>query len=85
MDESAALTCAELGIETSHDSLADPGTRRRVAGRLADLIADQVAGGPADALGAALQLTEPLPRTARPEYLTFSGGVAEYLFGHEDS
>jgi ethanolamine utilization protein EutA (predicted chaperonin) len=83
--ESAALTCAELGIETSHDSLADPGTRRRVAGRLADLIADQVAGGPADALGAALQLTEPLPATARPEYLTFSGGVAEYLFGHGDT
>ena len=43
-----------------------------------------MADGPADALGAALQLTEPLPRTARPEYLTFSGGVAEYLFGHED-
>ena len=85
VDESAALTCAELGIETSHDSLTDPGTRRRVAGRLADLIADQVAGRPADALGAALQLTEPLARTARPEYLTFSGGVAEYLFGHEKS
>ena len=85
VDEPAALTCAELGIETSHDSLADPGTRRRVASRLADLIADQVAGGPADALGAALQLTEPLPRTVRPGYVTFSGGVAEYLFGHGDT
>jgi hypothetical protein len=34
-------------------------------------------------LGRALWLTEPLFRTAEPEYVTFSGGVAEYLFGHE--
>ena len=31
VDESAVLACAELGIETSHDSLANPGTRRRLA------------------------------------------------------
>ena len=28
-------------------------------------------------------LTEPLPRTAEPTALTFSGGVAEYIFGRE--
>jgi ethanolamine utilization protein EutA len=83
VDESAVLACAELGIGTSHDALDDPGARRRLAQRLADLVADQVTGGPADALGQALQLTEPLPRTRPPEYLTFSGGVAEYLFGSE--
>jgi ethanolamine utilization protein EutA len=85
VDESAKLACAELGIETSHDALDDPAARRRIAGRLADLVADQLTGGPADALGAALQLTEPLPWTGQPEYLTFSGGVAEYLLGHTDA
>jgi ethanolamine utilization protein EutA len=84
VDESAELACAELGIETTPDRLADPGTRRRVAERLADLVADQIAGGPVDELGRALQLTEPLRRAREPEYITFSGGVAEYLFGHED-
>lgn len=84
VDESAALACAELGIETAPDRLADPGTRQRIAERLADLVADQLAGGPADELGHALQLTEPLRRACEPEYITFSGGVAEYLFGHED-
>jgi ethanolamine utilization protein EutA len=84
VDESAELACAELGIETTPERLADPGTRRRVAERLADLVADQIAGGPVDELGRALQLTEPLRRASEPEYITFSGGVAEYLFGHED-
>jgi ethanolamine utilization protein EutA len=84
VDESAELACAELGIEPAPALLADPGTRRLIAGRLADLIADQVAGGAADELGRALELTEPLPRVREPEYITFSGGVAEYLFGHED-
>jgi ethanolamine utilization protein EutA len=84
VDESAELACAELGIETAPARLADPGARRRIAERLADLVADQVGGGPADELGRALQLTEPLRRASEPEYITFSGGVAEYLFGHED-
>jgi ethanolamine utilization protein EutA len=84
VDESAELACAELGIETTPERLADPGTRRRVAERLADLVADQIAGGPVDELGRALRLTEPLRRASEPEYITFSGGVAEYLFGHED-
>jgi ethanolamine utilization protein EutA len=85
VDESAELACAELGIEAVPDRLADPATRQRIAERFADLVADQIAGGPVDELGRALQLTEPLRRASEPEYITFSGGVAEYLFGHEDA
>ena len=84
VDESAELACAELGIEAVPDRLADPATRQRIAERLADLVADQIGGGPVDELGRALQLTEPLRRAREPDYITFSGGVAEYLFGHED-
>jgi ethanolamine utilization protein EutA len=83
VDESAQLACAELGIEAAPDRLADPATRQRIAERLADLVADQIGGGPVDELGRALQLTEPLRRAREPEYVTFSGGVAEYLFGHD--
>jgi ethanolamine utilization protein EutA len=83
VDESAALVAAELGLETSPASLADPAVRKQIAERLADAAADQVAGIALDGLGYALQLTEPLSRTAEPQYVTFSGGVAEYLFGQE--
>jgi ethanolamine utilization protein EutA len=83
VDEPAGLAAAELGLGTSPAQLADPAVRRRIAKRFADIVADQIAGLPADDLGRALQLTEPLSRTAEPEYVTFSGGVAEYLFGHE--
>jgi ethanolamine utilization protein EutA len=64
-------------------ALADAGTRARIARRLAVEIADLIAGTPPDGLGRALLLTDPLERHAEPEYLTFSGGVAEYLCGHE--
>jgi ethanolamine utilization protein EutA len=83
VDEPAGLVAAELGIGTAPAQLADPAARERIAERLADIVADQVMGLPDGGLGRALQLTEPLSRTAEPEYVTFSGGVAEYLFGHE--
>ncbi|MEX1082825.1 MAG: ethanolamine ammonia-lyase reactivating factor EutA, partial [Xanthobacteraceae bacterium] len=44
---------------------------------------DQIVGAPLDQLGKALELTEPLTREVEPVLLTFSGGVAEYIFGHE--
>ena len=83
-DEPARLVAADLGAATAPSALADASARRRIARRLATLVVDQIGGGPADDLGRALQLTEPLPRTADPAYLTFSGGVAEYLFGRQD-
>ena len=33
----------------------------------------------------ALELTEPLSRTKAPSFITFSGGVAEYIFGRESA
>jgi ethanolamine utilization protein EutA (predicted chaperonin) len=84
VDESARLAAADLGTSTASSALAGAGTRQRIARRLATLVVDQIDGGPADDLGRALELTEPLPRTAKPSYLTFSGGVAEYLLGHQD-
>jgi ethanolamine utilization protein EutA len=83
VDEPAVLVAGELGLGISPAQLAHPAVRERIAGRLADIVADRITGLPLDDLGRALQLTEPLSRAAEPEYVTFSGGVAEYLFGHE--
>lgn len=83
VDESAGLVARELGIDPTPAALADEHCRQRIAARLANLIVDQIVTGPGDELGLSLQLTEPLERSVQPAYLTFSGGVAEYIFGHE--
>ena len=83
VDESAVAVARELGIETSPQVLADPAVRRRVAARLAGIATDYVLDHPRDPLGRTFLLTEPLPQAPRPELLTFSGGVSEYIFGRE--
>ena len=83
VDASAALVAAALGLGTTPRVLADPKAREAIADKLADLVLDQITEGPRDALGKALAVTEPLERKCVPEYLTFSGGVAEYIFGYE--
>ncbi len=83
VDDSARLVAEDLGLATDPQSLADPDIRREIAGRLAAITADQLLGAPLDSVGTALQLTEPLPRDVAPSAFTFSGGVSEYIFGHE--
>src|SRR5499427_3464323 len=83
VDDSARLVADALGIGTDVATLANPAARQAIAHRLAAIAADYILGMAPDALGQALLLTTPLPRTLTPEAITFSGGVAEYLFGYE--
>jgi len=83
IDDSARLVAEDLGIELTPDSAADPEVRRRVCERLARVVVDEVLDAPADALVTALELTRRLDHSASPSYLTFSGGVSEYIFGQE--
>jgi ethanolamine utilization protein EutA len=83
VDHSAQLVAAELGLATTTDALADIACRGAIARRLATLAVDQITDAPRDKLGQALELTEPLVHDPKPELVTFSGGVAEYIFGRE--
>jgi ethanolamine utilization protein EutA len=83
VDEPARLVADALGISTDAASLADPQARHAIARRLAGIAVDYILGVPPDPLGQSLLLTTPLPRTAMPAAITFSGGVSEYLFGYE--
>ncbi|MDB5753724.1 MAG: Ethanolamine utilization protein EutA [Massilia sp.] len=85
IDDSAHLVARELGIEASPDSFADESVRKAIAERLAMIVVDQIAGTALDELGHALELTEPLSRTVAPGFVTFSGGVSEYIFGRESA
>ncbi|MDR0343896.1 MAG: ethanolamine ammonia-lyase reactivating factor EutA [Nocardiopsaceae bacterium] len=77
----ARMVAAELGIDVTPAALADEHARAAIAARMASLVVAEIAAEPAGALGLSLRLTEPLQRTAAPEYVTFSGGVAEYMSG----
>lgn len=83
IDDSARLVAEDLGIELTADTAADPEVRRQICRRLAQVAVDQVLGAPVDALGTSLELTRRLDRSVTPTYLTFSGGVSEYIFGTE--
>ncbi|ODT23255.1 MAG: reactivating factor for ethanolamine ammonia lyase [Kaistia sp. SCN 65-12] len=84
LDDSARIVAEELGISTGPAAMADPANRAAIAKRLAGLAVDEILGGPLDDLGRSFLLTEPLERPVEPSYLTFSGGVSEYIFGYED-
>jgi ethanolamine utilization protein EutA len=83
IDHSAQLVADDLGLALSPQTLADPAIRQQIARRLAAVAADYIVGAPLDALGQSLLLTERLPHGYKPAAITFSGGVAEYMFGHE--
>ena len=83
IDEAAQLAAADIGLDPTPESFADPDNRRRLAERLAQVAVDRILGAPEDGLGAKLQLTGPLARPFPPEFITISGGVSEYVFGHE--
>jgi ethanolamine utilization protein EutA len=85
IDQSAELVARDLGLALSPQVLSDPAIRERIAGRLARVTADFILDGPLDALAQSLLLTERLPRACTPTAVTVSGGVAEYLFGHEQA
>jgi ethanolamine utilization protein EutA len=85
IDHSAQLVADDLGVALSPQALTDPALRQQIAQRLAAVAADYITDAPLDALGQSLLLTERLPRGRKPAAITFSGGVAEYMFGHEQT
>jgi ethanolamine utilization protein EutA len=85
IDASAQQVAQDLGLEALPAHWARKAARTAVARRLATLIVDRIVGAPLDTLGRALELTAPLARKVEPDYITFSGGVAEYLFGRESA
>jgi ethanolamine utilization protein EutA len=84
IDQAARLVGEDLSLQVSPQTLADASTRNSIVQRLAAAAADIILDAPLDPLARSLLVTEPLPRQAMPVALTFSGGVAEYIFGQEN-
>jgi ethanolamine utilization protein EutA len=85
IDESALLAGVDCGIALDATTVADPAVREKIAARLAHVLVDYITDTPRDALGKSLLLTGELDRSVVPSAISFSGGVAEYLFARESA
>jgi len=80
----AVRIAADAGVGLKDGfSLSEP-DRDKLVGRMVDVIVANALGRPDDNLCRELAVTDPLPRTPEPDAVTFSGGVAEYIYGRED-
>jgi ethanolamine utilization protein EutA len=83
IEEAGRRFAAELGIRLELGAQLAPETARALAARMADCLFEAMDGGSPAAGGFALLRLDPLPPRAAVEQLTFSGGVAEYIYGRE--
>jgi len=83
IDDPARQIAKDAGAALELGALIDAEDRRRLSERMVEVICEMVHSGPHSALARALMLTDPLPPAPAPDLITFSGGVAEYIFRRE--
>jgi ethanolamine utilization protein EutA len=82
LDEAAVTAARAAGVALALGQAPAPDDLARVVAALSTVALAYIRREPPDALGRALLLTEPLAGPA-PDLITFSGGVAEYIYGRE--
>ena len=82
-DESAQLAAGSCGVALTLGERADPAAVQRVVDALAQAAISIIRGEEPAGLARDLMLTEPLSFAPRPQAITFSGGVSEYIYGRE--
>jgi len=84
IEPSATSLALHLGIPLELGSEVSSADRKRLADALVTILLDVIADRAPSALGQTFLLTDPLEWDGqRPTGLTFSGGVAEYIYGRE--
>lgn len=86
IEPSALLVASELGVPLQLGQRISVDDRRRLANALVDILLDYVNGREPSPLGKRFLLTEPLHLHGHlPKGITFSGGVAEYVYSREST
>jgi ethanolamine utilization protein EutA len=80
IEPAARVVADSLGIELHLGLSLSEHAQRRLAGALAACLFQVIRGEPLDEVGRQLMLTPPLASEVRVDHVTFSGGVAEYLY-----
>jgi ethanolamine utilization protein EutA len=74
---------AELGLDLAPGAMLDPQSARALAARMADCLFEAMSGGAPQVGGASVLRLDPLAQRMAVDQLTFSGGVAEFIYGRE--
>jgi ethanolamine utilization protein EutA len=83
LEEAGRRFGAELGLDLELGRQLSPEGGRRLAALLADKLFEAAMGGSPSLSGGGLLRLDPLTGSTSIDQLTFSGGVAEYIYGRE--
>jgi ethanolamine utilization protein EutA len=83
IEEAGHRFAAEIGRELQIGRELAPAAQRALAALMADRLLQAMAGGAPKSAGSTLLRLEPLTNAAAADQITFSGGVAEYIYGRE--
>jgi ethanolamine utilization protein EutA len=83
VEEAGRRFGAELGIALEPGIALSADGARALAARMADRLFEAMSGGSPEAGGSGLLRLDPLKERPRIDQVTFSGGVAEYVYGRE--
>ncbi|HEY7246771.1 MAG TPA: ethanolamine ammonia-lyase reactivating factor EutA [Xanthobacteraceae bacterium] len=83
LEEAGRRIGAELGLSLEPGGQLSPDAGRRMAAVMADKLFEAAMGGAPSVKGGGLLRLDPLAASAGIELITFSGGVAEYIYGRE--
>jgi ethanolamine utilization protein EutA len=83
LEEAGRRFGADLGITLELGAKLAPEDARAVAARMADRLFEAMDGGSPASGGAGILRLDPLPARPAVDRVTFSGGVAEYIYSRE--
>ena len=83
IEEAARRFAEETGVSLELGSKPGSEDLNRMVERMADRLFEAMSHSALDARTAALVRLDPLRNERRPDVVTFSGGVSEYLYGRE--
>jgi ethanolamine utilization protein EutA len=83
LEEAGRRFGADLGITLELGAKLAPEAARAVAARMADRLFEAMDGGSPASGGAGILRLDPLPARPAVDRVTFSGGVAEYIYSRE--
>jgi len=85
IDEPARRVAGSLDISLTLGEPLAQADENRIVRAWTDMLVSIVKQQPLDDLTASLMLTDPLPAEPAPQAITFSGGVAEYIYEREET
>ncbi len=83
LEEAGARFAADLGLDVKLGAAPPDGAMEKIAEHMADKLLEAIGGKTLSENTASLLRLEPMTARVKPEILTFSGGVSEFIYGRE--